>query len=137
MKYFIFNLQIRLKTAFSARARKRRMDEFLGRMNIKGGEKIIDLGGTPAYWQNCPVPVEVWILNLPGENPSAPSETIHKIHMIEGDATQLAISRASVTISGIREATVTRTAAQVEDGKIRGWKVWLRVTFEIKDQLHE
>ena len=86
MKYIIFDLQIRLKTAFSARARKRRMDEFLNRMNIKGGERIIDLGGTPAYWQNCPIPVEVWILNLPGENPAAPEDTIHSIHMIEGDA---------------------------------------------------
>ena len=53
------------------------------------------------------------------------------------DAVALAVSRASVTISGIREATVTRTIAQVENGAVRGWKVWLRVTFEIKDQIHE
>lgn len=53
------------------------------------------------------------------------------------DAVALAISRASVTISGIRDAVVTETRALVEDGRVTGWKVTLRVTFEIKDRLHE
>lgn len=53
------------------------------------------------------------------------------------DAVALAISRASVTISGIRDAVVTETRALVEDGRVTGWKVALRVTFEIKDRLHE
>jgi flavin-binding protein dodecin len=53
------------------------------------------------------------------------------------DAVALAISRASVTISGIRDAVLTETRALVEDGRVTGWKVTLRVTFEIKDRLHE
>jgi flavin-binding protein dodecin len=53
------------------------------------------------------------------------------------DAVSIAISRASVTISGIRDAVVTETRALVEDGRVTGWKVTLRVTFEIKDRLHE
>ena len=53
------------------------------------------------------------------------------------DAVALAISRASVTISGIRDAVITETRALVEDGSVTGWKVNLRVTFEIKDRLHE
>ena len=53
------------------------------------------------------------------------------------DAIELAISRAAVTISGIREANVTTTTALVENGRVTGWKVGLRVTFEIKDKLHE
>ena len=53
------------------------------------------------------------------------------------DAVAIAISRASVTISGIRDAVVTETRALVEDGRVSGWKVTLRVTFEIKDRLHE
>ena len=53
------------------------------------------------------------------------------------DAGALAISRASVTISGIRDAVITETRALVEDGRVTGWKVTLRVTFEIKDRLHE
>lgn len=53
------------------------------------------------------------------------------------DAVALAISRASVTISGIRRATVTGTEALIEDGRVAGWRVSLRVTFEIKDRLHE
>ena len=53
------------------------------------------------------------------------------------DAVALAISRASVTISGIRDAVITETRALVEDGRVTGLKVTLRVTFEIKDRLHE
>lgn len=53
------------------------------------------------------------------------------------DAVSIAISRASVTISGIKDAVVTETRALVEDGRVTGWKVTLRVTFEIKDRLHE
>lgn len=53
------------------------------------------------------------------------------------DAVALAISRASVTLAGIREATVMKTTAQVENGKIAGWKVTVKVTFAIQDQVHE
>jgi flavin-binding protein dodecin len=53
------------------------------------------------------------------------------------DAVSLAIARAAVTISGIRDAVITETRALVEDGRVTGWKVTLRVTFEIKDRLHE
>lgn len=53
------------------------------------------------------------------------------------DAVSLAIARAAVTISGIRDALITETRALVEDGRVIGWKVTLRVTFEIKDRLHE
>ncbi|MEW6272523.1 MAG: dodecin family protein [Thermodesulfobacteriota bacterium] len=53
------------------------------------------------------------------------------------DAVALAVSRAAVTVSGIREAAITETKALVEDGRVTGWKVALRVTFEIEDRLHE
>ncbi len=53
------------------------------------------------------------------------------------EAAALAVSRAAVTISGIREAAITSTTALVDGGRITGWKVGLRVTFEIKDKIHE
>ena len=53
------------------------------------------------------------------------------------DAVALAVSRASVTIAGIREAAVTQATAQVEDGKVRGWRVTVKVTFAIQEQVHE
>jgi dodecin len=53
------------------------------------------------------------------------------------DAVALVISRASVTISGIREAAVTQATALVEGGRITGWKVEVRVRFQIEDRLHE
>jgi flavin-binding protein dodecin len=53
------------------------------------------------------------------------------------DAVALAISRAGVTISGLREATITSTTALIAQGRITGWKVGMRVTFEIKEKIHE
>ncbi len=53
------------------------------------------------------------------------------------DAVQMALSRASVTVAGIRRAEITSTTALVEDGKVNGWKVELRVAFEIRDRIHE
>jgi hypothetical protein len=53
------------------------------------------------------------------------------------DAVALAISRAAVTITDIRQAQVTDVVAHVEDGRIVHWKVRLRVTFKVADRVHE
>ena len=53
------------------------------------------------------------------------------------EAVALAVSRASVTLSGIRSATVVETEALVEEGRIVGWRVAVKLTFQIKDRLHE
>jgi dodecin len=53
------------------------------------------------------------------------------------DAVQLAVSRAGVTISGIHTAHVEDIAATVEANKVVRWKVKIRVTFQVKDELHE
>jgi dodecin len=53
------------------------------------------------------------------------------------DAVQLAIARAGVTINGIHTAHVTRIDAMVEANKVVRWKVSVKVTFQVKDELHE
>lgn len=53
------------------------------------------------------------------------------------DAVQLAVARAGVTISGIHTAHVEDICATVEANKVVRWKVKVRVTFQVKDQLHE
>ena len=52
-------------------------------------------------------------------------------------AVGLAISRAAVTITDIRQARLTDIVAIVEDGQIARWKVDLRVTFQVSDRVHE
>lgn len=84
MKYVIFHLLLRLKKPFSRAARRRRMAEFVKRMNLKGGERVIDLGGTPEFWAGCPVPVEITVVNLPGFN--AVKQTPENIVLCDGDA---------------------------------------------------
>ncbi len=52
-------------------------------------------------------------------------------------AVDLAIARAGVTISGVHTAQVTNVAAEVANNKVSRWKVTVKVTFQVKDQVHE
>ena len=53
------------------------------------------------------------------------------------DAVQLAVSRAGVTIKGIHTAHVEDVCATVEGNKVVRWKVKIKATFLVKDELHE
>jgi hypothetical protein len=53
------------------------------------------------------------------------------------DAVQLAIARAGVTISGIHSAHIVDVAANVEANKVTRWRVKVKLTFIVKEQLHE
>ena len=53
------------------------------------------------------------------------------------DAVGLAVTRASATIDGIRQAEIAGITAVVEDGTVNAWKVKLRVTFAVQERLHE
>jgi flavin-binding protein dodecin len=53
------------------------------------------------------------------------------------DAVGLAVSRAGVTIDGIRRADVIDISANVDDGCVVSWRVKVKVTFAVQDRLHE
>jgi dodecin len=53
------------------------------------------------------------------------------------DAVQLAVTRASVTITGIHRALVTNVEAEIEDRRIARWKVTVNCTFRVTESLHE
>lgn len=48
-----------------------------------------------------------------------------------------AISRASLTISDVQEFEVDRVSGVVKDGRVEAYRVWLKVTFVVKERLHE
>ncbi len=48
------------------------------------------------------------------------------------DATQKAIRKASETVKEIRSAYVKSQSVTVEDGKVKAYRVNLKVTFEVK-----
>jgi flavin-binding protein dodecin len=52
-------------------------------------------------------------------------------------AVDLAVARAAVTISGVHTAQVTNIAAEVAHNKVSRWKVTVKLTFQVKEQLHE
>lgn len=53
------------------------------------------------------------------------------------DAVNLAVSRAAVTIEGIRRVEILNVSGTVENGTVASWHVKLQVTFLIQDRLHE
>lgn len=52
-------------------------------------------------------------------------------------AIEAAISRASLTISDVEEFEIVRVTGSVKDGRVDEYRVWLKVTFVVKERLHE
>ncbi len=53
------------------------------------------------------------------------------------EAVQLAVTRASVTITGIHSTRITNVEAVIEDKRVAKWKVTVNCTFKVTDSLHE
>lgn len=53
------------------------------------------------------------------------------------DAVHLAVSRAAVTIDGIRRVDIVAVSGTVEQGVVASWQVKLKLTFTVQDRLHE
>ena len=52
-------------------------------------------------------------------------------------AIEEAISRAALTISDVEEFEIDRVTGTVKDGRVDEYRVWLKVTFIVKERLHE
>ena len=52
-------------------------------------------------------------------------------------AIEEAVSRASLTISDVQEFEITKVTGTVKDGRVDEYRVWLKVTFVVKEHLHE
>lgn len=81
-----FNAATRLKDPFSDHARQRRMARFMAVMGLRGGERVLDLGGHARFWDGVPVPLDVTILNLPSAMERREHPSIHRFTLVEGDA---------------------------------------------------
>src|SRR6185369_4632274 len=68
--------------------RRRRMRQ-LSLLNLKGGERVIDLGGTCAIWEYVETPLDITIVNLPGVDVREAGQSHHRFHFVTGDATAL------------------------------------------------
>jgi hypothetical protein len=89
MRYALFHFLMACKKPFSRAARRRRMQVFLKLMKITGNERIIDLGGAPEFWDDCPIPLDITVVNLPGFNATRTPRTHHRMTVLVGDACNL------------------------------------------------
>lgn len=55
-------------------------------LDLKPGERVLDLGGQPHIWEHIETPLDITILNLPGVAHAAPAGSIHRFTFVEGDA---------------------------------------------------
>ena len=70
--------------------------------------------------------------------------TVTKTIDLSGTSTQSlesaieeAVSRSALTISDVREFEIDRITGTVKDGRVDEYRVWLKVTFVVKETLHE
>jgi hypothetical protein len=74
---------------FSRRARRVRMDQMVQRMQLRPGQRVLDLGGLAETWREAPGPLDLTVLNLPGTQMK--SEGLqHRVTYVEGDACDVA-----------------------------------------------
>ncbi len=85
-RYAIFHAVMRAKARFSKKRRVGRMQRFIEKMGIQGGERIIDLGGSVTFWDDCPLALDITIVNLPGSQPPVSAHPRHALVYVEGDA---------------------------------------------------
>ena len=52
-------------------------------------------------------------------------------------AIEEAVSRAALTISDVTEFEIEKVTGTVKDGSVDEYRVWLKVTFHVKEKLHE
>lgn len=52
-------------------------------------------------------------------------------------AIEEAVTRSALTISDVQEFEVDRISGTVKDGQVDEYRVWLKVTFVVKETLHE
>jgi hypothetical protein len=75
-----------------ARSRAARMRCLIDTLRIEGGERVIDLGGSPWFWDGCPHPLRITVVNNEPwtlKQPSDWSGSIHEITCLEADACHL------------------------------------------------
>jgi hypothetical protein len=74
---------------FSRRARRVRMAQMVQRMQLRPGQRVLDLGGLAETWREAPGPLDLTVLNLPGTQMK--SEGLqHRVTYVEGDACDVA-----------------------------------------------
>jgi flavin-binding protein dodecin len=52
-------------------------------------------------------------------------------------AIEEAVSRAALTLDEVTEFEIVKVTGTVKDGRVAEYRVWLKVTFLVKEKLHE
>lgn len=52
-------------------------------------------------------------------------------------AVEEAVSRAALTLADVTEFEILKVTGTVRDGQVDEYRAWVRVTFVVKEKLHE
>lgn len=81
-------LRLMLKSV-SPRARAARMKQFETLMQIRPGQRVIDLGGSTKIWKFVDTPLNVTVVNLESQRIDEFTYGAHRFTIVRGDATGL------------------------------------------------
>lgn len=79
----------KLLKAASPRAREARLKRFAELMELKPGQRVLDLGGSTGLWRFVHIPLNITILNLEGERIDERQYNGHRFTIVRGDATDV------------------------------------------------
>ena len=77
----------RIYAAISPRFRRKRMAELLRFARFAPGDRVLDVGGLPWFWEGVPLPCRITLLNL--KNAPGMEQHADRFDPVEGDATRL------------------------------------------------
>ena len=81
----LFKRLLAIATPYTRRRRMRR----LALLDLRAGDRVLDLGGTCSIWQYVETPLDVTIVNLPGVDKQVLPDSHHRFHLVVGDATDM------------------------------------------------
>jgi len=84
LKYLRIKLFYALMKPIAERSRRKRNALFVSLMKLKPGERVLDVGGDPTFWDQIECPLDITCINLSGIM-DLNHKSHHQIVCIEGD----------------------------------------------------
>ena len=86
LRYLRHNMSLAAKAPFQRVMRQGRMEQFINAMDLQEGTRILDMGGAAEFWESCPVPLDLTVVNLPDAISDVSPPKQHEVKIVEGDA---------------------------------------------------
>ena len=121
----------RLYARLSPLFRRRRMRTFIATLAPQPAERILDVGGTPAFWAEAAVPADITVLNREATPPAVAPSAGPRRHFLTGDGCALPFPDGAFDIvfsNSVVEHVGTWARQQAFAAEVRrvGRRLWIQ-----------